>query len=60
MFWRWYTYFTLAVGTSVVIWFSIGGFRDLRKMYALLAQRRTDARDDGTVSGQSAESGRDA
>jgi solute:Na+ symporter, SSS family len=48
-FWRWYTYFTLAVGTTVVIWFSIGGFRDLRRMYRLLAQRRADARDDGSV-----------
>lgn len=48
-FWRWYTYFTLAVGTSVVIWFSIGGFRDLRRMFDLLAKRRSDERDDGTV-----------
>jgi len=60
LFWRWYTYFTLAVGTSVVIWFSIGGFRDLRRMYALLAQRRADARDDGSVSRVQGEQARDA
>ena len=48
-FWQWYTYFTLVVGTSVVIWFTIGGFRDLRRMFELLEQRGTDARDDGTV-----------
>ncbi len=48
-FWHGYIYFTLVVGTSVVVWFSIGGFRDLRRMFVLLEKRRTDALDDGTV-----------
>jgi SSS family solute:Na+ symporter len=48
-FWQGYTYFTLVVGTSVVIWFTIGGFRDLRRMFQLLEERGTDAHDDGTV-----------
>ncbi len=48
-FWHGYTIFTLVVGTSVVLWFTIGGFRDLRRMFALLEKRRVDARDDGTV-----------
>ncbi|MFZ4749577.1 MAG: sodium:solute symporter family protein [Phycisphaerales bacterium] len=54
-FWRGYTYFTLFVGTSVVIWFTIGGFRDLRRMFVLLDKRGTDARDDGTVGKPAAE-----
>jgi len=51
-FWHGYTYFTLFVGTSVVIWFTVGGFRDLRRMFELLEKRGTNARDDGTVERQ--------
>ena len=59
-FWQGYTYFTLAVGTAVVIWFTIGGFRDLRRMFRLLEQRGTDARDDGTVRDDATGKARDA
>ena len=55
-FWHGYTYFTLCVGTAVVIWFAIGGFRDLARMLRLLEARRIaletrgiGADDDGSV-----------
>jgi SSS family solute:Na+ symporter len=58
-FWRGYTYFTLIVGTSVVIWFSIGGLRDLRRMFELLEKRRADAGDDGAVRNRPTGGGED-
>ena len=48
-FWHGYTYFTLVVGTSVVIWFAIGGFRDLARMLRLLQERGNNTQDDGSV-----------
>ena len=58
-FWHAYTYFTLIVGTSVVIWFSIGGVRDLRRMFELLEKRRADAGDDGSVRNRPTGGGED-
>jgi SSS family solute:Na+ symporter len=54
-FWQWWTVCIFVLGIVVVIWFSIGGFRDLAQMYARLKAYRVDATDDGTV----AESGDD-
>ncbi len=48
-FWHGYTYFTLVVGTSVVLWFAVGGFRDLARMLRLLKARGANAKDDGSV-----------
>ncbi|MSR40413.1 MAG: hypothetical protein EXS10_00705 [Phycisphaerales bacterium] len=48
-FWHGYTYFTLVVGTAVVLWFAIGGFRDLARMLKLLKARGMNAEDDGSV-----------
>ncbi|MFO0963958.1 MAG: hypothetical protein U0625_13780 [Phycisphaerales bacterium] len=53
-FWHAYTLLIFVAGTAVTIWFAIGGARDLRRMYALLRERHADARDDGTVAGESA------
>ena len=53
-FWHGYIYFTLILGTSVVLWFTIGGFRDLRRMFVLLEKRHADASDDGTVRDEAA------
>ena len=47
--WRWWTWGILVAGAAVVAWFTIGGTRDLVRMYRLLARRGPDERDDGTV-----------
>jgi hypothetical protein len=33
----------------IVVWFTVGGVRDLRRMYAHLERYAADARDDGSV-----------
>ena len=38
----------------IVAWFTVGGIRDLRRMYAHLERYAADARDDGTVAGDAA------
>ncbi len=50
VFWRWWTWLVLATGVVIVAWFTVGGIRDLRRMYAHLERYAADARDDGTVS----------
>jgi len=50
--WWWYT--VVMVGLSVIIatWLTIGGFVDLRALYARLAMIKRNAADDGTVVGR--------
>lgn len=53
--WHGWTWFVYAVGAVIVVWFTIGGFRDLAEMFRRLAEHRArglvDARDDGRVEG---------
>jgi SSS family solute:Na+ symporter len=49
VFWKYWTWLVFATGCVIVVWFTVGGFRDLRRMYAHLERYRADARDDGTV-----------
>lgn len=49
VFWRVWTWFILAGAIVITLWFAIGGVRDLRTMYRLLATRRRDEHDDGRV-----------
>ena len=48
-YWHWWTYFAFGVAIVVTIWFTIGGFRDLRRMYRRLASYVADQDDDGRV-----------
>lgn len=48
-YWHWWTYFAFAVASVVTVWFTIGGFRDLRRMYRRLAAFVADETDDGRV-----------
>ena len=48
-FWHAYVWIIFGVGCVIVVWFTIGGFRDLRRMYAHLRRYEADARDDGSV-----------
>jgi SSS family solute:Na+ symporter len=48
-FWRYWTWLVFFTGCVIVTWFTIGGIRDLKRMYAHLEKYRADARDDGAV-----------
>jgi SSS family solute:Na+ symporter len=49
VFWKYWTWLVFSTGCVIMVWFTVGGFRDLRRMYAHLERYRADARDDGTV-----------
>jgi SSS family solute:Na+ symporter len=48
-FWQGYVYLMVVVSGIVVLWFAIGGFRDIRAMLGRLAVMRRDDQDDGWV-----------
>ena len=48
-FWEGYVYLMVAVSGIVILWFAIGGFRDIRAMLGRLSIMRRDDRDDGWV-----------
>jgi SSS family solute:Na+ symporter len=48
-FWQYWTWLVFGAGCVIVVWFTVGGFRDLRRMYAHLERYSADALDDGTV-----------
>ncbi len=49
-FWQFYVYWHLGISLFVMIWFSIGGFKDIREMLHRLQTLRRDESDDGVVS----------
>ena len=49
VFWQYWTWLVFGAGCVIVVWFTVGGFRDLKRMYEHLERYRSDARDDGTV-----------
>ncbi|MFM7051027.1 MAG: sodium:solute symporter [Planctomycetota bacterium] len=53
-FWEFWTWLIFAAGCVIVVWFTIGGFRDLRRMYAHLERYAADERDDGSVDARKA------
>ena len=48
-FWQVYVYLMTVVSCVVVLWFAIGGYRDIRAMLARLSVMRRDDTDDGWV-----------
>ncbi len=48
-YWHGWTWFILGCAVIVTVWFTIGGFRDLRELYRLLRARRDNPADDGRV-----------
>jgi hypothetical protein len=48
-FWKAYTSIYLAASVVVILWFSAGGLRDLRRMIAALKTMTRDHGDDGFV-----------
>jgi hypothetical protein len=49
-FWRRWTWVILTASIVVTVWFTIGGFFDLRRLYQGLRARHADATDDGRVA----------
>lgn len=47
-FWKIFVYIHVIVSVVVVVWFAIGGVKDLREMFRMLAIRQRDDTDDGT------------
>lgn len=52
-FWKFYIYVFFVLGTIVTIWFTIGGIRDIRRMYARLKTVIRDHTDNGIVREES-------
>jgi solute:Na+ symporter, SSS family len=48
-FWHGWTWFILCCSVVVIVWFTIGGFRDLVHLYRHLRAGRTNPLDDGRV-----------
>ena len=48
-FWQYWTWLVFATGCVIVVWLTIGGIRDLHRMYAHLERYHADASDDGSV-----------
>ena len=48
-FWRVYVYIQLSISVGIVVWFTIGGVRDLRDMFRRLDVMERDDTDDGLV-----------
>ncbi len=49
--WGWWLWFAIATAMVVTVWFTIGGFRDLVRMFRLMGQVQANDRDDGRVIG---------
>ena len=48
-FWRYYVVMAFVLGVVTVVWFTIGGVRDMRDMFRRLRTAERDDSDDGTV-----------
>jgi SSS family solute:Na+ symporter len=50
-FWRWYVGLQFVAAGVVFVWFTLGGVRDLQRMFARLRTSQRDETDDGVVRG---------
>ncbi len=48
-YWHWWTWLTFVIAAVVTVWFTIGGIRDLVRMFRRLRAYVPDQRDDGRV-----------
>jgi SSS family solute:Na+ symporter len=49
-FWKYYLYSMFCFGTLFLVWTTIGGFSDLRRMFKSLREETVNVNDDGTVN----------
>ena len=50
LFWRNYIYIFIVISLAIIVWFTVGGFRDLKIMMDKLKTEKRDHHDDGWVS----------
>ena len=48
-FWKTYVYIQASVAAAVIVWFVLGGMRDISRMFRALGAASRDVRDDGFV-----------
>ena len=48
-FWKFYVVYQIAMSAVVIVWFTVGGVFDLRRMMGRLGRMDRDAGDDGVV-----------
>jgi SSS family solute:Na+ symporter len=51
-FWKVYVILYLAASSLVIVWFTIGGLRDMKQMFRDLATMQRDEEDDGYLTGR--------
>lgn len=56
-FWRVYFFIQVGISLFVLVWFALGGFRDIAAMLASLRVMQRDETDDGTVAAESCSDG---
>lgn len=49
-FWKYYVYIQMGMAIIVIVWFTIGGFKDLKVMIHRLRTMKRDDSDDGFVA----------
>ena len=49
VYWKYYIYINIAVSAVIIVWFTLGGFSDLRHMIKSLQSENRDHGDDGWV-----------
>ncbi len=50
VYWKYQVYINVVFSFVIIIWFSIGGFIDIKKMFSLLSSTQRDHQDSGWVS----------
>ena len=53
-YWEIYVWIQVAASLVVIVWFTVGGFRDVREMTRRLATMSRDEKDDGMVRAEDA------
>jgi len=53
-FWHFYLYAMFIIGSAFLVWITIGGIRDLIRLFAKLKTETLNIRDDGSVEGRHA------
>ena len=52
IYWKYYIYIHMIVSVIIIVWFTIGGFRDLKQMVSALQSENRDHGDDGWVKSE--------
>jgi SSS family solute:Na+ symporter len=50
VYWKYYIYIHMTLSVIIIVWFTVGGFSDLKHMIKILQSENRDHEDDGWVS----------